>query len=192
MVPIPSTNYFKIHIMKMLFRVLLLLVILQMIACFDLLAQSGYHLEKSVFSSGGGSMSNTNFKLSGTLNQTAVGITQSAAVQQRVGFWYRLFDDVSTSLIETESRLKSVAKVFPNPATDYFDVKFVMPQGDHLEYKLYNAQGGTMSVGELGFLDAGEHILRFEVGGLHDGIYTYKITSRKLQFGGRIVVISTE
>ncbi len=70
----------------------------------------------------------------------------------------------------------ALAQNYPNPFNPVTSIEFSLPQAGHVELKVFNVLGQTVSTLVDGFETAGVHRVEFDAGSLPSGIYFYRIS----------------
>jgi hypothetical protein len=70
----------------------------------------------------------------------------------------------------------ALAQNYPNPFNPITSIEFSLPQAGHVELKVFNVLGQTVSTLVDGFETAGVHRVEFDAGSLPSGIYFYRIS----------------
>jgi hypothetical protein len=70
----------------------------------------------------------------------------------------------------------ALAQNYPNPFNPVTSIEFALPQAGHVELKVFNVLGQTVSTLVDGFETAGVHRVEFDAGSLPSGIYFYRIS----------------
>ncbi len=70
----------------------------------------------------------------------------------------------------------ALAQNYPNPFNPVTTIEFALPQAGHVELKVFNVLGQTVSTLVDGFETAGVHRVEFDAGLLPSGIYFYRIS----------------
>ncbi len=67
---------------------------------------------------------------------------------------------------------------FPNPFTDYTNLRYEIPSGGKVELTIFNAVGSRVKTLVQEFQPAGEYTVRFDASGLVPGLYTARLMLR--------------
>lgn len=86
---------------------------------------------------------------------------------------------IVSSLLEPERQ--EATQIFPNPATDYFSVKFNSNKNNFTRFELYDISGKPIRTLLEGKVKDGENIFSFSTRYLSDGVYFLKITDRGVE-----------
>ena len=80
---------------------------------------------------------------------------------------------------------------YPNPTSGIVDFRFSMADGRRVSLKVYDVQGREVAVVLDQEMAAGEHMVRWDAGGLPAGIYFYRLSTVNCQLPtatGKIVI----
>ena len=90
-----------------------------------------------------------------------------------------------TSIHEAEES-NIALKVFPNPFSDYFNVRFEAPTG-HYRISLYNAIGSELRMISSQKYSSGIHEIKIPSHGLSSGVYFVRIAGKNIQKTVRVI-----
>ncbi|MFQ6115129.1 MAG: hypothetical protein ACE5NG_13790 [bacterium] len=106
--------------------------------------ETQFHVPQSVLSSGSEALSNSSFRVVGTLGQTLIGVVSNLAHIHHVGFWYQTIDlvtsveQIPSETIPTEFRLE---QNYPNPFNPTTTIEFALPRRSQVTLKLFDLLG---------------------------------------------------
>ncbi len=135
-------------------------------------------VSKSVSGNGGDVLSNSEYRVVGTLGQPFIGITQNSSKVNRVGFWYLATHTVITDVDETSSSVPVEFRLeqnYPNPFNPTTTILFALPRRAEVKLKIYDLLGREVATLLDKELQPGEYKVNFEARGLQSGIYFYRI-----------------
>ncbi len=127
----------------------------------------------SVVASGGGKASSTNYVQTGTVGQTAIGLTTSSSYTHVIGFWY-----IGTVWPTTGLADPSAVPVrfwlghnYPNPFNPSTTLDYSLPELSHVSIKLYDVNGRDVMTIVDEQKHAGFHKVKLHASDLSSGIY---------------------
>ncbi len=118
------------------FKILTLLLILWVITSLELMAQ--IQMERTLFSSIGGSVNMSDYQIDYSIGEFKVGFHDMASYQVHEGFHQGQLDEISTSSDQV-SLLDLGIRVFPNPTKE--DLKIESKQFDITQFVLMDELG---------------------------------------------------
>jgi hypothetical protein len=161
------------------FLMLGIVIVVNLLVFQSALAQ--YAIPRSVFGSGGVSLSSGANSFFVTLGQPFIGTMSGASNRQNAGFWYAQFN-LLTSVIEesavglpTEYQLE---QNYPNPFNPSTTIEFALPEKSQVSIKLYNVLGEEVATLVEGTRPAGFHKVQWNPEGLASGIYFYRMVAK--------------
>ncbi len=86
-------------------------------------------------------------------------------------------DDIKTDISPVELSIDDFL-IYPNPASDYLEVKYTLSQPKNISLSFFNSQGFLIKKGVRKPLTSGEHQERISTTGLASGIYYIVIESK--------------
>ncbi|MBP7273859.1 MAG: T9SS type A sorting domain-containing protein [Saprospiraceae bacterium] len=110
------------------------------------------------------------------MRDSGVAIVLSVPINQNIGAYLLRFDkdgnmtNFSTDVTDIERNIKLTA--FPNPTSDFITFDLEGFDNKPLEIQFYNIEG------KLVFENTFYSFKQFDVSGLQNGIYSYRITSK--------------
>ena len=99
---------------------------------------------KSVLSSGGEDLSNSEFVVRGTVGQTFIGVTQNSVHENLIGFWYPFPDRMTTSVDDYGYDLAAdfrLGQNYPNPFNQRTEIPFDLAKASDVGLQIFNVQG---------------------------------------------------
>ena len=99
---------------------------------------------KSVYGNGGDVLSNSEYRMVGTLGQPFIGITQNPSNVNSVGFWYLATLTVITDVDETSSSVPGEFRLqqnYPNPFNPTTTITYNVREPSHVTLRIYNVAG---------------------------------------------------
>jgi hypothetical protein len=185
-----ETNFKK---RKQKMKNIFLLFMLGWLTTTPALAQ--FTIARSTFGSGGAAVSNSEFKISGTIGQSFIGTTLNGTHGSLAGFWYRKPVDIPTNAEEDAPGNPSVPAEFrlqqnhPNPFNPSTVIQFALPKSSSVSLKIYNFLGQEVATLIDHELAAGEHQLTFDASGLSSGIYVYRLHAGEFSSVKRMTLV---
>ncbi len=85
--------------------------------------------------------------------------------------------DVGTSAIAEDKETDKehyVLVTYPNPTSSFVDIKYVLPETEHITLRIYDISGRIVRTLYDGIQNNGEHIVHWNTGSLASGIYFTK------------------
>ncbi len=137
-------------------------------------------ITSKVLSNGGASMQTTNYRVSGSVGQFAVGKSVNANYIANVGFWYLIDHSVTAIGNEESGDIPAEYKLeqnYPNPFNPSTTIKFSLKENAFTEIKIYNILGAEVATLIGKDLAAGRYEVVFNANSLASGIYIYRITA---------------
>lgn len=147
---------------------------------------------KSVYGNGGDVLSNSEYRLAGTLGQPFIGITQNPSNVNSVGFWYLETHMVITDLDEISSSVPVEFRLeqnYPNPFNPTTTIQFALPKRSEVKLKIYDLLGREVATLLDKELQPGEYKVTFEAQGLQSGIYFYRIEASGFVQTGKLTLL---
>jgi hypothetical protein len=156
-------------IMKKYFCILVFILMPVMIV------NAQYKIDRFVIGAGGGSLSGSEYKLSGTSGQMMTGNLSGSQHQVNSGFWHTY--SVLTSLEEPDI-LPSDYNLFqnyPNPFNPSTRIKYDLPEESAVSLGIYNLLGEKVADLINSRQPAGRHETVWNAAGYPSGIYICRI-----------------
>lgn len=155
------------------------LVILIFLFALTLPAQQ-YIIPTSIISSGGGTINNESYSISGTAGQPAIGVLSGSSFMQTAGFWHSqfVFTDVNDEL---KSKLPVEYKLeqnYPNPFNPSTIIQYQLPTASNVSLYAYDIIGRKVAVLiNNEWKEAGYHHYKFSAAhfNLSSGVYLYRL-----------------
>ncbi|MGC9093859.1 MAG: T9SS type A sorting domain-containing protein [Bacteroidota bacterium] len=144
-------------------------------------ASAQYAIPRSVFGSGGASLSSSANKLVGTLGQPFVGAMSGASNRQIAGFWHvqrYLLTSVNEKPVEALPTEYQLEQNYPNPFNPSTVIEFALPEQSQVSIKLYNVLGEEVATLVEGVEPAGFHKVQWNPERLSSGIYFYRMVAK--------------
>jgi len=144
-------------------------------------ASGQYAIPRSVFGSGGTSLSSSDNKLVGTLGQPFIGTASSASNKDIAGFWHvqrYLLTSIKEKPQEALPAEYQLEQNYPNPFNPSTVIEFALPQESHVSIKLYNVLGEEVATIVEGTLPAGFHKIQWKPESFASGIYFYRMVAK--------------
>ena len=110
------------------------------------------------------------------------------AGQNALNTWVGQITGVTTG-IPVVNQAKTEARVFPNPATDRFNLEFVMDKRSMVEIAINDASGRRVKLLLKDMAEEGKNLFTFNKGALAAGIYFLEIKSGKTSVANEKIVI---
>lgn len=136
-----------------------------------------FQIPFSVISSGGISQSNSSYYLVGTIGQTIIGNSTSAAHQLQAGFWQLYYQSVISDVTDKEL-LPAEFKLeqnFPNPFNPSTIIRFALPERTTVLLKIYDLLGEEVITLVNEEKEAGWYNVNFNATGFASGFYIYRM-----------------
>ena len=136
-----------------------------------------YNIPWDVIDAGGGFATSSGYKLGGSLDQTAIGISHSDSYTVYAGYW----GGVAPSVFVPENTESSLPMTFflrqnyPNPFNPVTTIKYALPRDCYVSLEVYNSLGQKVATLVDGEQKAGYKSVRWDAGSLSSGIYFYRI-----------------
>jgi hypothetical protein len=78
---------------------------------------------------------------------------------------------------------------FPNPARQAAEIRYQLPQTAEVRINIYNISGQLVQKFDLGQKGPGSHLLKWNTGSAHPGIYFYRLMAGEFRGLGKITVV---
>jgi hypothetical protein len=137
-------------------------------------ASAQYAIPRSVFGSGGASLSSSANKLVGTVGQPLIGTMSGASNRHSAGFWHvqryllTSVEEKPAEKLPVEYQLK---QNYPNPFNPSTTISFSLPQREHVTLKVFDVLGREAATLVDGEMAAGEHSVNFNAEWIPGGVY---------------------
>ena len=154
-----------------------ILIFLAIFVCFQNL-EAQIKIKNSVIGSGGGKVSDSSFRIIGTIGQSVVGRSSNNANTISGGFW-SLVGGIVTSVeeIESESFPKEfrLEQNYPNPFNPTTTIIFMLPKSSDVTIKIFDLTGREITTLLNEEMQPGEYQIVFEAQDFPSGVYFYRI-----------------
>lgn len=147
-------------------------------------------LKRSVVASGGGSMGSTNYGVTGTVGQSAIGEQASSNYSVLGGYW--LPEDNIATAIENRANLPRVYALdqnYPNPFNPATTIRFALPQESFVKLRVYDVSGNVVAELVNEVRQAGVHREDFVASSLASGIYFYRLEAKGFVQSRKLVLL---
>lgn len=140
-----------------------------------------YQIPFNVISSGSINQSNSSYYLVGTIGQTIIGNSTSAAHQLQAGFWQIYYQSVISDvtdkeLLPVEFKLE---QNFPNPFNPSTIIRFALPERTTVLLKIYDLLGEEVITLVNEEKEAGWYNVNFNAAEFSSGVYIYRMQAGK-------------
>ncbi len=132
----------------------------------------------SVFGNGGAVISDSQYRIVGTLGQPFIGVAGNPSTINNVGFWYLTVRELATSVEQIPSSVPKEFRLqqnYPNPFNPTTTIQFALPQRSNVTLKLYDILGRRVATLVDEELEPGVHKVNFDAEDLASGVYFYRI-----------------
>jgi hypothetical protein len=157
-------------------------------------ADAQYVIRNSVIASGCGSLTNTEYRLVGTVGQPVIGAMTgggSPTYGTTVGFWYAQHSLLTRvpgdRQLPTEFRLD---QNYPNPFNPVTTINYQLPVESSVGLMLYDVLGRQIAVLVSATLQAGYYMIRWDGTNCASGIYYARFTATDAAGNLRYVKVS--
>ena len=100
---------------------------------------------------------------------------------------YNLLTPTVAPTAATAGELLTVVDLVPNPATDYFDLRFTLPETERVEMTLFDGLGKQVVRREQ-TMAAGANQFQIDVRSLPAGVYHYRLGASGQTHAGKVIV----
>lgn len=140
-----------------------------------LLAMAQPEVRADVLGNGGTTMTSNGLRLSSTVAQPLIGLTNSQNNEQRIGFWYQPAQVLtSVEQIAPTATGFRLEQNFPNPAITVTTIPFAIPRDAGVRLVLVNSSGQVVARIIEGKWLAGTYQAELNVSQLPVGAYWYQ------------------
>ena len=132
----------------------------------------------SVFGNGGAVISDSQYRIVGTLGQPFIGVAGNPSTINNVGFWYLTARELATSVEQIPSSVPKEFRLqqnYPNPFNPTTTIEFALPKKSTVTLKLFDILGREIATLVDAELESGVHKINFDGKDLASGIYFYRI-----------------
>jgi hypothetical protein len=131
----------------------------------------------SVFSTGGGTQTNSSYTLTGSVGLPLIGMNANTSFGLQSGFWQLYLQNVllevsDENVLPVEYKLE---QNYPNPFNPSTIIKFGVPERAIVLIKIYDLLGSEVTTLVNQELDRGWYDLTFNATGLSSGFYIYRM-----------------
>ncbi len=137
-----------------------------------------FQIARSVIGNGSTTISNSEFQITGTVGQPAIGTGSTQNIIHQAGFWSGL--DFITAVEPIPDVVPAVFRLdqnYPNPFNPVTTIQFSVPKTAQVSIKLYDILGREVATLLDERMTTGEYKLQFEAAGLASGLYFYRMQS---------------
>jgi hypothetical protein len=157
--------------------------------------EAQYLMPNSVLGSGGGVMSSSNYRITGTLGQPVIGVANSPANNSYLGFWYlpsRITTGITGVEREAEKELPTEYRLeqnYPNPFNPSTTIQFSLPRSGFVTLKVFSILGEEVATLASEELPAGRYTTRWNANGLPSGVYFYRLQTGDFAETKKLVLV---
>jgi len=158
-------------------------IVIFVILLFFESASAQYAIPRSVFGSGGASLSSSANKLVGTLGQPLIGTMSGTSNRHNAGFWYLqgyLLTSVEEKPVEELPREYQLVQNYPNPFNPSTTIRFSIPHREHVTLKIFDVLGREVATLVDTEMEAGGHTVVFDASNLSGGTYFYQLKAESV------------
>lgn len=137
-----------------------------------------YDIPWDVIDAGGGFATSLGYKLGGSLDQTAIGISHSDNYKVYAGYWGGV---ETTTVFVPENTESSLPKTFllsqnyPNPFNPVTQIRYALPRDCWVRLEIYNILGQKVATLVDREERAGYKVARWDASSFSSGIYFYRL-----------------
>jgi hypothetical protein len=132
---------------------------------------------RGVFGTGGGTVQDATYRLSGTFGQPLVGKTGGPSNESQGGFWYTIEQVVGGTESPMLPTVYSLDQNYPNPFQIATTIHYGLPNASLVELAIYDVQGRLAAKPAQATQPAGYYHVQLEADDLSPGIYFYRLTA---------------
>jgi hypothetical protein len=165
---------------------LMMPIVMFVILLFFQSASAQYAIPRSVFGSGGASLSSSANKLVGTLGQPFIGTMSGVSNKHNAGFWYvqrYLLTSVKEKSVEELPAEYQLEQNYPNPFNPSTTIEFALPEESQVSIKLYNVLGEEVATLVEEVEPAGFHKVQWKPERLASGVYLFRLEAKSDKSG---------
>jgi len=167
-------------------------IVIFVILLFFQSASAQYAIPRSVFGSGGASLSSSTNKLVGTLGQPFIGTMSGALNKHNAGFWhvqYYLITSVEEKSVEGLPTVYRLEQNYPNPFNPKTKISYSLAIPAQVQLTVCNMFGQQVALLDEGLKPAGNFSVDFNADNLPSGIYYYRLQCGNRQETRQMILI---
>ncbi len=84
---------------------------------------------------------------------------------------------------------KSTVSIYPNPAREFFNIRFELTEESEVTLEMYDMLGQRVRILDQGYVYTGSHTVEFPVSDLESGMYLIIINTGNGQIANKVRVI---
>ncbi len=157
---------------------ILILIALASVFLFQQPVEAQIVVPNSVFGNGGAVISDSQYRIVGTLGQPFIGVAENPSTINNVGFWYLTARELATSVEQIPSSVPKEFRLqqnYPNPFNPTTTIEFALPKKSTVTLQLFDILGREIATLVDAELESGVHKINFDGKDLASGIYFYRI-----------------
>ncbi len=151
-------------------------------------APAGEHIVRDVVAGGGGAASSADHLLLHTIGQPVIDLTSTTAHALEQGFWYLPWVIVTDAETPVPFAYR-LDQNYPNPFNPVTTIRFSLTRPSRVTVRVYDVAGRLVRTIVDEMMEAGEHSLPFEAGGLASGVYFYRLKAAHFEKTKKMIVL---
>ena len=158
-------------------KIILMVIILATFSPLQQPAEAQFVVPHTVFGMGGPRLSDSSYRVIGTVGEPVIGATSSSSYISEVGF-SSLARHLITSTEDSPDNLPTKYRLqqnYPNPFNPTTKMRYELPKRSNVSLKIYDILGRQVAVLVDEEKAAGRYEVRWDAGGIASGVYFYRI-----------------
>ena len=155
-------------------------------------AEAQYLVGQVVFGNSSTTLSDSSYRITGTLGQTVMGITAGSSNNDYSGFWYQensIITGVEKKMQNTLPKEYILAQNYPNPFNPSTMINYSMPKTGLVTIKVYNILGKEIATLVNGEKIAGNYSVQFSGSKLSSGVYFYRMQAGSFSQTKKLILL---
>jgi len=182
--------FIKINQMELKMKPTIFIKFYLMMIIFSFVSIAQNQLRSGVIASGGGMMENSNYKITGTIGQPAIGISSTQSNTLISGFWYEVL--TSTNAEKENDFLPGKFQLeqnYPNPFNPSTIIRYGLPKTTNVKLEVFDITGQIIEKLVDEEQPAGYYEINFNAQQLASGMYFYRIQAGSFNQVKKMILI---